>query len=184
VSEDPGLLLSVGCAAPGVELRVAEGDRAGVGEILARADHFFQLDAEGWLHSGDLGRIADDGYVYLAGRRGDMIIRGGENVHPLEVEAVIAAHPRVAEAAVVGVPDRRLGQVVAAYVVAADGGAPPPAEELRAFARTQLSGFKVPVEWHFVAELPRNANGKLLRGRLAEARAGGGGAAVASTPSM
>ena len=175
VSACPGLLLSVGRAAPGVELRVADPDRDGVGEILARADHFFRLDAEGWLHSGDLGRIAQDGYVYLAGRRGDMIIRGGENVHPLEVETVIAEHPQVAEAAVVGVPDRRLGQIVAAYVVAADRAAPPLPEELRSFARAHLSGFKVPAEWHFVAELPRNANGKLLRTRLVEVHAGGDG---------
>jgi len=167
VRDRPGLLLSVGRAAPGVDLRVTDPDRDGVGEILARADHFFRIDAEGWLHSGDLGRIAEDGYVYLAGRRGDMIIRGGENVHPLEVETVIAEHPQVAEAAVVGVPDQRLGQTVAAYVVVADRAAPPLPEELRSFARARLSGFKVPAEWHFVAELPRNANGKLLRNRLA-----------------
>jgi acyl-CoA synthetase (AMP-forming)/AMP-acid ligase II len=166
VRDRPGLLLSVGRAAPGVELRVAEPDGGGVGEILARADHFFAVDAEGWLHSGDLGRVAGDGYVYLAGRRGDMIIRGGENVHPLEVETVIGGHPQVAEAAVVGVPDRRLGQSVAAYVVAADPAAPPAPEELRAYTRARLSGFKVPAEWHVVAELPRNANGKLLRHRL------------------
>lgn len=169
VRERPELLMSVGRAAPGVELRVADPDGGGVGEMLARGDHLFAVDAEGWLHSGDLGRIAEDGYVYLAGRRGDMIIRGGENVHPLEVETVLGEHPQVAEAAVVGVPDRRLGQAVAAYIVAADRAAPPAEQELRAFARARLSGFKVPARWRFVAELPRNANGKLLRGRLAEA---------------
>ena len=173
VRDRPELLLSVGRAAPGVELRIEEPDHEGIGEVLGRADHFFRLDRAGWLRSGDLGRIAEDGYVYLAGRRGDMIIRGGENVHPLEVESVLAAHPRVAEAAVVGVPDRRLGQIVAAYLVAVDAAAPPEAEGLRAFARAQLSGFKVPAEWHFVAELPRNANGKLLRARLVEQRAAG-----------
>ena len=165
----PELLLSVGRAAPGVELRLLE-ETDGTGEVLARADHLFQLDNEGWLHSGDLGRIAEDGYVYLAGRRSDMIIRGGENVHPLEVEAVIAEHPQVADVAVVGVPDRRLGQIVAAYVVAADHERPPRPEELRAFARAQLSGFKVPAVWHFIGELPRNANGKVLRRRLAIAQ--------------
>jgi acyl-CoA synthetase (AMP-forming)/AMP-acid ligase II len=175
----PELLLSVGRAAPGVELRVHEPDDEGIGELLGRADHFFRLDEAGWLRSGDLGRIAEDGYVFLAGRRGDMIIRGGENVHPLEVEAVLGTHPRVAEAAVVGVPDRRLGQIVAAYVVAANDAAPPSPEELRAFARARLSGFKVPAEWHLVSELPRNANGKLLRGRLLEPPAGGRGPVVA-----
>lgn len=165
----PELLLSVGRAAPGVELRLLD-ETDGTGEVLARADHLFRLDGEGWLHSGDLGRIAEDGYVYLAGRRSDMIIRGGENVHPLEVEAVIAGHPQVADVAVVGLPDRRLGQIVAAYVVAADHERPPRPEELRAFARAQLSGFKVPAVWHFVGELPRNANGKVLRRRLAIAQ--------------
>lgn len=175
VAGRPELLLSVGRAAPGVELRVHEPDEVGIGEIRGRADHFFRLDEAGWLRSGDLGRIAEDGYVYLAGRRGDMIIRGGENVHPLEVETVLGAHPRVAEAAVVGVPDRRLGQIVAAYVVAVDDAAPPSSEELRAFVRARLSGFKVPVQWHLVSELPRNANGKLLRGRLVEPPVAGGG---------
>src|SRR5207237_10657414 len=130
----------------------------------------FRLDGEGWLHTGDLGQIADDGYVYLAGRHSDMIIRGGENVHPLEVEAILGAHPQVVDVAVVGVPDGRLGQSVAAYVVARDGTAPPSPDQLRAFAREQLSGFKVPAEWHFLAELPRNTNGKVLRRRLVEDR--------------
>ena len=164
----PELLASVGRAAPGVELRLDRPDADGAGEVLARADHLFRLDGEGWLHSGDLGRIAEDGYVYLAGRRSDMIIRGGENVHPLEVETVVAEHPQVADVAVVGVPDRRLGQIVAAYVVAADHARPPLPEELRAFTREHLSGFKVPAVWHFIAELPRNANGKVVRARLAE----------------
>jgi acyl-CoA synthetase (AMP-forming)/AMP-acid ligase II len=174
VAGRPELLRSVGRAAPGVELRIDGPDPDGLGEIWARADHLFRLDRQGWLHTGDLGRIADDGYVYLSGRRSEMIIRGGENVHPLEVEAILSTHPRVADVAVVGVPDRRLGQAVAAYVVAVDRGAPPLPEELRAFARAQLSGFKVPVEWHFVAELPRNANGKVVRRRLVDDRAAGG----------
>ncbi|MEV5829746.1 class I adenylate-forming enzyme family protein [Spirillospora sp. NPDC052242] len=163
-----GLLLSVGRAAPGVELRIDKPDPQGVGEVLARGDHFFVLDAEGWLHSGDLGRVAEDGYVYLSGRRSDMIIRGGENVHPAEVEAVLAACPGVADVAVVGVPDDRLGQTVAAFVVPADAAAPPDHAAMRTFARAELSGFKVPVHWHFVEELPRNANGKVLRRVLRE----------------
>ena len=165
------LLRSVGRAAPGVRLRVEGADRTGSGEIWARADHLFRPDAEGWLHTGDAGRIDEDGYVYLDGRRSDMIIRGGENVHPLEVEAVLVTHPGVLDVAVVGVPDERLGQVAAAYLVAADPGAPPGPEELRAFARAQLSGFKVPAEWHFVAELPRNSAGKVVRRRLGVAPA-------------
>nr|BFE38940.1 fatty acid--CoA ligase family protein [Actinomadura rugatobispora] len=157
------LLLSVGRAAPGVELRIDRPGADGIGEVHARGDHLFVLDGEGWLHSGDLGRVAPDGYLYLSGRRSDMIIRGGENVHPLEVETVLAAHPEVADVAVVGVPDPRLGQTVAAFVVPADPGAPPDPERLRTFVRAELSGFKVPAYWHVVTDLPRNANGKVLR---------------------
>lgn len=165
VAGRPELLRSVGRAAPGAELRIDRPDASGVGEVHARGDHLFMVDAEGWLHSGDLGRIDPEGYVYLSGRHSDMIIRGGENVHPLEVETVLAAHPGVAEAAVVGVPDERLGQRVVAFVVPTEGEAPDP-ETLRAFARTRLSGFKVPERWYFVGELPRNTNGKVLRRAL------------------
>ncbi|MER5428070.1 class I adenylate-forming enzyme family protein [Streptomyces sp. NPDC002588] len=173
VSGRTELLRSVGRPAPGVELRVDGAGPDGVGEIHARAAHFFRIDAEGWLHSGDLGRVAEDGYLYLLGRRGDMIIRGGENVHPLEVETVLAAHPGVADAAVVGVPDERLGQTVVAFVVPADPDVPPDPAGLRKHTRARLSGFKVPVRWWFVPDLPRNANGKVLRRRLREPYAGG-----------
>ncbi|MET7781376.1 class I adenylate-forming enzyme family protein [Streptomyces sp. NPDC005388] len=162
------LLRSVGRPAPGVELRVDGAGPDGVGEIHARADHLFRIDAEGWLHSGDLGRVAEDGYLYLLGRQTDMIIRGGENVHPLEVETVLTTHPGVTDAAVTGVPDERLGQTVVAFVVPADPGAPPEPSELRSHTRARLSGFKVPVRWWFVDDLPRNANGKVVRRRLRE----------------
>lgn len=160
-----GLLASVGRAAPRTELRIAEPDDNGVGEVHARADHMIVVDGDGWRHSGDLGRIDDEGYLYLSGRQGDKIIRGGENVYPVEVEHVLAAHPQVGEAAVVGVPDDRLGQTIAAFIVAA-GPVPPDPRQLHQFARRRLSGFKVPTSWHMVAELPRNAAGKLLRREL------------------
>lgn len=160
------LLASVGRAAPGVEVRLAEQDGSGAGEVIARADHLFAADPDGWLHTGDLGRIDDDGYLYLVGRRGDMIIRGGENVYPQEVENRLLEHPRIADAAVVGVPDRLLGEAIKAFVVPADAADPPGCEELRAFARTALAGFKVPAQWEFVPWLPRNATGKLLRRQL------------------
>jgi acyl-CoA synthetase (AMP-forming)/AMP-acid ligase II len=160
------LLSSVGRAAPGVEVRLADSDGSGAGEVIARADHLFAAGPDGWLHTGDLGRIGDDGYLYLVGRRGDMIIRGGENVYPLEVENRLLEHPRVADAAVIGVPDRLLGETIKAFVVPADPADPPACEELRAFARAALAGFKVPALWEFVPSLPRNPTGKLLRREL------------------
>ncbi|MFI5953178.1 class I adenylate-forming enzyme family protein [Cryptosporangium sp. NPDC051539] len=160
------LLRSVGRAAPGTELRIDEPDADGVGEVWARCPHSFSVDAEGWQHTGDLGRIAEDGYVYLVGRRGDKIIRGGENVYPLEVEQVLTAHPGVRHAVVVPVPDRRLGETIGAYLVPADPANPPGFEELRAFARVRLAGFKVPVLWRMVDDLPRNPSGKVLRRTL------------------
>jgi len=160
------LLASVGRAAPGVEVRLADPDGSGAGEVIARADHLFATGPDGWLHTGDLGRIGDDGYLYLVGRRGDMIIRGGENVYPQEVENRLLEHPRIADAAVVGVPDRLLGETIKAFVVPADPADPPASEELRAFARAALAGFKVPAQWEFVPSLPRNATGKLLRRQL------------------
>jgi acyl-CoA synthetase (AMP-forming)/AMP-acid ligase II len=168
VAGRPELLESVGRAAPGVELRVRDAGMDGFGEIHARADHLFLVDGDGWLATGDLGRLSPGGYLQLAGRKHDMINRGGENVHPLEVEGVLVTHPEVADAAVTGAPDERLGQTVVAFVVPVRPDAPPSPEVLRAHARARLSGFKVPVRWHFVDALPRNPNGKLLRRSLSE----------------
>ena len=156
------LIQSVGRAAPGVELRLEEPDAGGVGEILARAEHLFKVDGGGWLHSGDLGRIDADGYLYLVGRRGDRIIRGGENVYPVEVEEVLARHPEVRDVAVVGVPDRYWGEVVKAVLVV-DASRRPSEDELRVFCRRELTGIKVPTVWEFRGELPRSAQGKVLR---------------------
>jgi acyl-CoA synthetase (AMP-forming)/AMP-acid ligase II len=159
------LLDSVGRAAPGVELRIHHPDRDGVGEVWARCRHSFVVDADGWQHTGDLGRVVH-GYLYLAGRLGDKIIRGGENVFPIEVERVLETHPEIAKAAVVGIPDTRLGEKIRAYIVAEDPGTLPDIETLRAYCRQALAGFKVPAEWTFVSELPRNAAGKILRRQL------------------
>ena len=113
----PDLLASVGRAAPGVELRLENPDGNGVGEVLAKGDHLFKLAEDGWLHTSDLATMDDEGYVYLVGRLGDRIKRGGENVHPVEVEDVLRGHPAVLEVAVTGVPDAELGQSVRAFVV-------------------------------------------------------------------
>ena len=164
------LLLSVGRPVPGLELRIEGPDAGGVGEVAARADHLFVRDTAGWLHTGDFGRVDERGYLYLSGRRGDKIIRGGENIYPLEVERILEQHPGVREAGVVGVPDRKWGQIVRAVVVPSHEDEVPDPDDLKAFVRSHLAGFKVPAEWVITAELPRNPNGKLLRRALPEIR--------------
>lgn len=158
----PDLLNSVGRAAPGVDVIIEGADQHGVGEVVARGEHLFKPDADGWLRTGDLGRLDEEGYLYLSGRRGDKIIRGGENVYPMEVETVLAQHPDVAEVCVFGVPDRKWGEVVAAAIVIR-GDAAGDFDALRAFARERLAGFKVPTVWEQTAALPRNMAGKVLR---------------------
>ena len=122
---------------------------------------------DGWLHTGDLGYLDAEGFLYVVDRRDDLIISGGENVYPAEVEAVLLAHPAVEEAGVIGVPDARWGQIVAA-VVKVRPSTPPTADELREFCRQRLAGYKVPTDLRFVDALPRNATGKLLRRELRE----------------
>src|SRR6202011_4527214 len=106
---DPHLLYTVGRPVSGLRLRIDEPDRAGIGEVLAAAAHLSGQAADGWLHTGDLGVVDDNGYLRLCGRRHDMVVRGGENIYPLEVENVLSAHPAGVVVGVVGVPDPRLG---------------------------------------------------------------------------
>jgi O-succinylbenzoic acid--CoA ligase len=142
----------------GVELRIAPD-----GEILVRGPMVARgaLGADGWLHTGDLGRLDDDGRLQVLGRLKELIVTGGENVAPLEVEQALMAHPAVADAGVAGLPDPEWGEAVTAFVVLRE-----PAGDLRAWCRERLAAFKVPKAIHEVAELPRNAGGKLLRDRL------------------
>jgi 2-furoate---CoA ligase len=167
-----------GCAGRpslGARLRLDES-----GEILCQMDsdtaftgYWHRPDADakaivdGWYRTGDVGRLDEDGDLWLLGRVDDMIISAGENIHPLEVEDVLAGHPKVAEVAVVGAPDDRLGQRVVAVVVA-DGGLT--AEELDAFclASDALARFKRPREYRFVESLPKSPSGKILRRLLRE----------------
>jgi O-succinylbenzoic acid--CoA ligase len=114
----------------------------------------------GWLHTGDIGRLDEDGYLYVLDRRDDLIVSGGENVYPAEVEALLLRHPDVREAAVVGLPDPAWGQVVVAAIVADDGAAP---EEIRGWMRARLAGFKVPSRIVKVDALPLTASGKVQR---------------------
>jgi O-succinylbenzoic acid--CoA ligase len=145
---------------PGVELRITEE-----GEILVRGPMVAAsaVAEDGWLHTGDLGEIDESGLLHVAGRIKDVIVSGGENVAAAEVEAVLLAHPDVADAAVVGLPDDEWGEAVTAFVVLRPGGREP---DLAAWCRERLAPFKVPKRLEFVSRLPRNAVGKLQRERL------------------
>lgn len=152
------------------------------GEILVRGPvvmaGYFEKPKEtaealrgGWLHTGDIGFCDPEGYLYVLDRRCDLILSGGENVYPAEVEAALLAHPSVLEAGVVGVPDTRWGQAVAASVVIRDG-APVDEAEIKAFLKERLATYKLPARVRFVETLPRNASGKLLRHKLREGMPG------------
>ncbi len=166
---------TVGLPLPGVELRLSEGSS---GEVRLRGPNVFggywrnpaasaaAFDADGWFRSGDLGSLDDRGYLRIEGRSKELIITGGYNVHPREVEEALLEHPRVAEVAVVGSPSEEWGETVTAYVVPAGPGAPPETGELLAFAAERLAAFKRPRVVRFVASLPRNALGKVLKHQL------------------
>jgi long-chain acyl-CoA synthetase len=175
------LLGTAGRARPGVELAVLDDtDHVlgpdEVGEVVVRGPSVMsgywrrpEATAEtlrnGWLHTGDLGTIGTDGVLRLLDRTKDMIISGGSNVYAVEVEAVISAHPDVADVAVIGLPDDTWGEVVVAVVVPRDGG---PLDEagLDAHCRTTLAGYKLPRRWVPTEALPRNAYGKVLKREL------------------
>jgi O-succinylbenzoic acid--CoA ligase len=144
----------------GVELRISQA-----GEILVRGPMVAagSIAADGWLHTGDRGRLDAEGSLHVEGRLDDMIVTGGENVAALEVEEALLAHPAVADAGVVGRPDAEWGSAVTAYVVLATATSD---AELLAHCRERLARHKVPKAIHRLDELPRNAAGKLLRRRL------------------
>jgi malonyl-CoA/methylmalonyl-CoA synthetase len=160
---------SVGRPLPGVEAVIDEPDDEGVGELYVRGPTLCRgywrrsedTTPGGWFVTGDLVSVAEDGYVTIRGRSTDMIITGGHNVYPAEVEAVLARHPGVREVAVVGVPSAEWGETVEAFVVG-----DPDLSSLDDMATTELAAFKRPRQVHIVEALPRNALGKVLRGDL------------------
>jgi long-chain acyl-CoA synthetase len=176
-------LRSAGKPLPGVRVRIVdpasglEVPVGAVGEICLKTPAMMQgywrqpdetrrvLDSEGWLRSGDAGRLDEDGYLYISDRVKDMVVTGGENVYPVEVEAAIYGHPDVAEVAVIGVPDPKWGEAVKALVVPRPGCAPAP-ETILAYARERIAGYKLPKSIDFVDGLPRNATGKVLKREL------------------
>ncbi len=182
--ERPHLLAAAGKPMPGVRVRIRlpDGELAPIGETGEIEVHspsnmhgYWQredatratIDEDGWLRTGDAGRMDEDGYVFIQDRIKDMIVSGAENVYPAEVESVIYAHPEVADVAVIGVPDEKWGEAVKAIVVPAPGAAPTPADII-AFARERIAGYKCPKSVDFVSALPRNPSGKILRRELRE----------------
>lgn len=178
-------LKSVGRPFPGVEIQIRE---VGTGELLPtgrageicvrseqctqgywrRPEETLGLNAsDGYIRTGDLGFLDADDYLYLTGRVKDMIVTGGENIYPAEVEAVLAQHDQVSDVAVVGVPDERWGELVVAFVVAADGSQLV-ADELLAWSHSKLTGYRRPRQVVFVDALPRNLTGKIERRVLRE----------------
>jgi fatty-acyl-CoA synthase len=120
------------------------------------------LDADGWLHTGDLGSIDIKGYCRVQGRLKDMIIRGGENIYPREIEELLLSHPAIVDAAVIGVPDTTWGEIPVAFIRLGDGTRPSD-DELRAFCRRHLAPYKTPRHWRFVAQFPQTASGKIQK---------------------
>jgi acyl-CoA synthetase (AMP-forming)/AMP-acid ligase II len=171
--DDPPEVLTttVGKPTAGVELRIVGSDNQPVpvddiGEVVVRSPATMRgywrdpqataatIDAQGWVHTGDLGYLDEDGYLHLRGRQSEMFIRGGYNVYPAEIEDLLAKHPQVARAAVLGVPDPVFGEVGWAFIVPRDAAAPPALAELRAFVGAELASFKRPDGLSVVSELP------------------------------
>ena len=179
-------VLSIGKPLWGVRMRIADSSdqllppgREHVGEILIRGHNVMrgylgrpEATAEtlrgGWLHSGDLGYVDEDGFYFIVDRAKDLVIRGGYNVYPREIEEVLYAHPAILEAAVIGKPDERLGEEVVA-VVALREGASVSAEEIIAYTRERLAAYKYPREIRFMTELPKGPSGKILKAALRDA---------------
>ena len=192
---------TIGRPLPQVEVKIADPVTGEVmpvgqvGEICARgyqtmlgyfgmpAETAAALDGDGWLRTGDLAAMDGRGYLTITGRLKDMIIRGGENIYPREIEDVLFAHPDVSEVAVVGLADEKWGERVAAVIRPADPAHPPSPEALRDYCRAGLASFKAPAEWFFVAEYPMTASGKIQKFRLQEDIAAGRITPAAAQPS-
>jgi long-chain acyl-CoA synthetase len=175
--------LSVGKPIWGVQMRVGDaGDQPlppgsdQIGEILIRGHNVMKGYRNrpeataaalkgGWLHTGDLGYVDSDGFYFIVDRTKDLVIRGGYNVYPREIEEVLYAHPGIREAAVIGKPDERLGEEVVAVVVL-DEGASDSEADIIAYCRERLATYKCPREVRFMAELPKGPSGKILKTEL------------------
>jgi len=179
---------SAGRPLPGVEVRIVAPDGAvqpadREGEIVVRGYTLMQgyldepqqtasaIDAQGWLHTGDIGLLDDDGRVHITDRLKDMFIVGGFNAYPAEIEQILTRHPDIAQVAVIGVADERMGEVGAAFVIARAGRDITP-DDVAAFSRANMANYKVPRHVYIVDELPLNASGKVLKTELRAIAAG------------
>lgn len=171
---------AIGFPLPGVQIRILNKDGTevapgGIGEISVKGPNVFQgywkhpeatakILKDGWMHTGDLASQDEEGYFHIVGRAKDVIITGGFNVYPREVEEILCAHPAVKEAVVTGIPDKVKGELIKAYVVLVDpaGGSDQTEEELISYCKKYLAGFKVPRRMEFVDSLPRTASGKVI----------------------
>jgi acyl-CoA synthetase (AMP-forming)/AMP-acid ligase II len=178
------LAASIGRPLPDVEVKIVDDegnelDASQVGEICARGPRIMRgywgdadksaraIGADGWLRTGDKGWLDEEGYIYLAGRADDMIIRGGENISPQEIEDVLHSHPKIDEAAVIGIAHPDWGQEPCAVVVVKQGGKVAP-DEIMDYCRSRLAGFKRPGSVVFIDSMPRNQMGKILKKQLRE----------------
>ena len=184
-AHDPALgkLRACGVPYPGIEIRVVDEQGAdvpagSVGEVVirsgvvmkgywGRAEATAEAIRDGWFYTGDAGYLDAEGYLFIHDRVKDMIVSGSENIYPAEVENAVFGHPAVADVAVIGVPDEKWGEAVKAIVVVKPGESLA-VEDLIAFARTRIAGYKVPKSVDFVSALPRNPSGKVLRRELRE----------------
>jgi acyl-CoA synthetase (AMP-forming)/AMP-acid ligase II len=181
--EKPERLLSAGRPALGTEIRIVdEGGRTlpagSVGEVLVRGPQLMRgywnlpeatreaLEG-GWMHTGDAGILDEDGFLYIQDRVKDMIVSGGENIYPREIEDVLLRHEAIADAAAIGVPDDTWGEAVRAVVVLREG-ATATEQEIIDFCRERLAGYKRPSSVEFIDALPRNPTGKILKRVLRE----------------
>ena len=179
---------SIGLSIAGQEMAVANANIEGandfladgeVGELVVRGPNvmqgYYKRDeankttlVDGWLHTGDLGYRDAEGYFYISGRKKEMIIQGGENIYPKEIEEVLYRHESISECAIVGIPDRKYGEVVGAFIIAKDGAALT-AADVRNYLREKIANYKMPKVIEFVASFPKTATGKIQKNKIAGA---------------
>lgn len=178
---EPGLLLSCGRPSVGAEIRIMDLDgrevaTGEVGELWVMSDtnmqSYYNMPSEtaknltdGWVHTGDAGYVDAEGYIYLKDRMKDMVVSGGENIYPVEVENALAHHPVIADVAVIGVPDTQFGEALLAFVVLKPGGSLE-LEEMIEFCRDKIAGYKIPRQLELIQDMPRNPSGKILKKEL------------------